>query len=362
MLLAFGEIMLRVAPEGHLRFRQTLPGRVDMSFAGAEANVCAALALWGQPCRYVTALPANAITDALVGVMRGLGIDTGHIVRRDVGRLGVYFVETGANQRSSLVVYDRDHSAISLAAPQEYAFAPALEGANWVHVTGITPSLSENAFLATLELVRLASERGVGVSCDLNFRNKLWRWKPGFNAKQLAQECMTQILPHVKLLVANEEDAGDVLGIHAAGSSIEHGRMNPAAYEQVAREVAGQFPNLSQVAITLRESISADHNNWGAMLFDATADRVCLAPLDTEGTYRPYEIRDIVDRVGAGDAFAAGLLYALHSAEFAQRQRALQFAVAASCLKHSVKGDFSYISVQEITALMSGIASGRVRR
>ncbi|HVA47760.1 MAG TPA: sugar kinase [Pirellulales bacterium] len=362
MFLAFGEIMLRLAPEGHLRFRQVLPGRLDATFAGAEANVCAALAMWGQRCRYVTALPSNPIGEALAAVLRGLGVDTDLIVRREVGRLGVFFVETGANQRSSLVVYDRDHSAISLAAAQEYDFERALEGATWVHVTGITPSLSENAYLATLELVRKAHHRGIHVSCDLNFRNKLWRWKPGFNARQLAHECMTQILPHVKLLVANEEDAGDVLGIHAAGASVEAGRVNPAAYEQVAREIARQFPSLSQVAITLRESISADHNNWGAMLFDVPADRACFAPLDADGGYRPYEIRDIVDRVGAGDAFAAGLLYALHSTEFAAPQQALQFAVAASCLKHSIKGDFSYVSLPEVTTLMSGIASGRVRR
>lgn len=362
MLLAFGEIMLRLAPEGHLRFRQVLPGRLEATFAGAEANVCAALAMWGQRCRYLTALPSNSISESLVAVLRGLGIDTDSIVRRDLGRLGVYFVETGANQRSSLVVYDRDHSAISLAAAQEYDFDRALDGTAWVHVTGITPSLSENANLATLELVQNAHRRGIGVSCDLNFRNKLWRWKPGFNARQLAHECMTQILPHVKLLVANEEDAGDVLGIHAAGASVESGRVNPAAYEQVARDLARQFPNLSQVAITLRESVSADHNNWGAMLFDVGADRACFAPLDSEGGYRPYEIRDIIDRVGAGDAFAAGLLYALNSAEFAPPQQALQFAVAASCLKHSIKGDFSYVSLSEIASLMSGIASGRVRR
>lgn len=362
MFLAFGEIMLRLAPEGHLRFRQALPGRLDATFAGAEANVAAALAMWGQKCRYLTALPANAVSEALVAVLRGLGVETDSIVRRDVGRLGVYFVETGANQRSSLVVYDRDHSAISLAAPDEYNFDRALQGVNWVHLTGITPSLSENAYLATLELARNARERGIGVSCDLNFRNKLWRWKPGFNARQLAHECMTQILPHARVLIANEEDAGDVLGIHAAGAAVEQGRVDTAGYEQVAREIARQFPNLAHVAITLRESISADHNNWGAMLFDVAASRAWLAPFDAQGGYRPYEVRDIVDRVGAGDAFAAGLLYALHSDDFASPQKALQFAVAASCLKHSIKGDFSYVTVPEIVALTSGIASGRVRR
>lgn len=362
MFLAFGEIMLRVAPEGRLRFRQTLPGRVDLTFAGAEANVCAALALWGQPCRYLTALPSNLIADSLLAVLRGLGIDTQFVVHRDVGRLGVYFVETGANQRSSLVVYDRDHSAVSLAGPSEYDFDRALDGVHWVHLSGITPALSESAFLATLELARLAAARGVPVSCDLNFRNKLWRWKPGFQARQLAHECMTQILPHVTLLIANEEDAGDVLGIHAKDTSVEAGRMNYAAFEQVARDAAAMFPNLSRVAITLRESVSADHNNWGGLLLDVEADRVHFAPIDAANLYRPYEIRDIVDRVGAGDAFAAGLLYALHSQDYTDSQRAVQFAAAASCLKHSIKGDFSYVTVPEIVSLMSGVASGRVRR
>lgn len=362
MFLTFGEIMLRVAPEGHLRFRQVLPGRVDLTFAGAEANVCAALALWGQPCRYLTALPSNLITDSLLAVLRGLGIETQFVVHRDVGRLGVYFVETGANQRSSLVVYDRDHSAISLAGPGEYNFEQALDGVHWVHLSGITPSLSENAFQSTLALARQAAARSIGVSCDLNFRNKLWRWKPGFHARQLAHECMTQVLPHVTLLIANEEDAGDVLGIHAKDTSVEAGRMNYAAFEQVAREAAAMFPNLSRVAITLRESVSADHNNWGGLLFDVETNHASFAPIDTQNLYRPYEIRDIVDRVGAGDAFAAGLLYALHSQEYAAPQRAVQFAAAASCLKHSIKGDFSYVTVPEIVSLMSGVTSGRVRR
>lgn len=362
MFVAFGEIMLRIAPEGHLRFRQALPGRVDISFAGAEANVCAALALWGEPCRYITALPVSPIADSLLGVLRGLGIDTTHIVRRDTGRLGIYFVETGANQRGSTVVYDRDHSAISLAAASEYDFAAALAGAKWAHVTGITPALSENAFLATLDFARRADESGLGVSCDLNFRNKLWRWRPGFHAKQLAQECLTRILPHVDLLVANEEDAADVLGIHAEGTAVESGRINAAAYERVARTIVERFPNLSRVAITLRESISASHNNWGAMLFDVATDRAFFAPLNDERQYQPYEIRDIVDRVGAGDAFAAGLLHALHSTDFAAPDRALHFGVAASCLKHSIRSDFNFITRDEVAALVSGVASGRVRR
>ncbi len=362
MFLAFGEIMMRVAPEGRLRFRQAMPGKVDVTFAGGEANVCASLALFGARVRYVTALPKHAIAESLAAVLRGLGIDTGSILWRDAGRLGIYFLETGANQRSSVVLYDRDGSAIALAAPDEYAFPAALDGVTWVHVTGITPALSENAYLATLRLVQLAKERGASVSCDLNFRKKLWRWKAGVKPNQLAGECMSAILNHVDLVVANEEDAADVLGIHAEGTAVEQGRINAAAYEGVARSIIARFPGVSRVGITLRESISADHNNWGGMLFDRQADRAFFAPLNAEGGYQPYEIRDIVDRVGGGDSFAAGLLYALNLKDYAEPAMAIRFAVAASCLKHSVQGDFNYVTRDEVAALLHGAASGRVRR
>ncbi|HPD16815.1 MAG TPA: sugar kinase [Planctomycetota bacterium] len=362
MFLAFGEIMMRVAPEGRLRLRQAMPGKVDITFAGGEANVCASLALFGAGVRYVTALPKHAIAESLVAVLRGLGVDTGSILWRDAGRLGIYFLETGANQRSSVVLYDRDGSAIALAAPDEYDFPAALDGVTWVHITGITPALSENAYLATLRLVQLAKERGASVSCDLNFRKKLWRWRAGATPNQLANECMSTILPCVDLVVANEEDAADVLGIHAKGTSVEQGRINARAYEAVARTIVDEFPNVSRVAITLRESLSADHNNWGGMLFDVEANRAFFAPLDAGGGYQPYEIRDIVDRVGGGDSFAAGLLYALNSKEYAQPAMAIRFAVAASCLKHSIQGDFNLVTRDEVAALLAGAASGRVRR
>jgi 2-dehydro-3-deoxygluconokinase len=362
MFLAFGEIMMRIAPEGSLRFRQAMPGKVEVSFTGAEANVCAMLALLGEKTRFLTALPKGPIVESLLSALRGMGIDTQHVLRREVGRLGVYFVETGANQRSSTVVYDRDHSAVSLAAPEEYDFAAALSGVRWVHGTGITPALGENAFSSTLALVEAAKRRGLSVSCDLNFRNKLWRWKPDVSAKQLAGEAMSRILPHVDLLIANEEDAADVLGIHAEGTSIEAGRIHARAYHRVAQEIAERFPNLSKIAITLRESISADHNNWGAMLMEVPADRVHFAPADEQGAYHPYEIRDIVDRVGAGDAFGGALIHALNSNDFAEPARALHFAVAASCLKHSIRGDFNYVTKEEVAALVAGMASGRVRR
>jgi len=362
MYLTFGEIMMRITPDGFLRFRQCLPGKVNVMFAGGEANVCASLALFGCETRYLTALPDTSVTQSLITVLRGLGIDTSSILMRDEGRLGIYFLETGANQRSSNVIYDRSGSAISLAAPNEYDFDKALDGVHWVHVTGITPSLSENAFLSTLELVKRAKERDATVSCDLNFRKKLWKWKPGKSNKELANESMTQVLPYVDVVIGNEEDAADVLGIHAQDTSVEAGQINAAAYEEVARLIAKQFPNVSRVAITLRESISASHNNWGGMLFDVSADQPFFAPLDENGTYSPYEIRDIVDRVGGGDSFGAGLIYALNSEDYSSPDMAIRFAVAASCLKHSIKGDFNYVTLDEVAALVAGQASGRVRR
>jgi 2-dehydro-3-deoxygluconokinase len=362
MFLAFGEIMLRVTPPGLMRFRQALPGTLECSFGGGEANVCCSLAMLGRKTRYLTALPKHAIAQSLVDSLKGLGIDTDCILRRDEGRLGIYFLEGGANQRGSSVLYDRQQSAVSLAAPQQYDFQAALEGVTRLHVTGITPSLSENAFRSTLELVRLAKSKGVTVSCDLNFRKKLWRWRPGTEPQALARQCMSQILPHVDLVIGNEEDAQKVLGIHAKDTSVEEGRIDPEAYQAVARQVHGLFPNVTQVAVTLRESISASHNNWGAMLFHAGANKTFFAPLDRQGDYRPYEIRSIVDRVGAGDSFAAGLIYALDSDEFADTATAVAFAAAASCLKHSIPGDLNYATLEEIRSLASGQASGRVQR
>lgn len=362
MFLGFGEIMARICPPERLRWRQTLPGKVEVTWGGGEANVCASLALLGQSARFLTALPPQPIAEALVGTLRGLGVDTSHILWRKEGRLGLYFVEAGANQRGSTVHYDRQYSAVSLAGPDEYDFDAALEGIRYVHLTGITPAISESAYRATLAMAQRARQIGVRVSCDLNFRKKLWTWRPGTSAKSLARECMTALLEHVDLVIANEEDASDVLGIHAAATDVSHGRINAQAYEHVAREVVRQFPRVQHVAITLRESLSADHNRWGALLFETAADRAWLAPLGPDGQYQPYDMRDIVDRVGAGDSFAAGLLYGLTAPDLGTPELALQFAVAASCLKHSIQGDFNYSSREEVLALMKGNASGRVQR
>jgi 2-dehydro-3-deoxygluconokinase len=218
------------------------------------------------------------------------------------------------------------------------------------------------AFRSTLALIQTARSRGLSVSCDLNFRNRLWQWRPGVAAKVLAGESMSLILPHVDLVIANEEDAADVLGIHAEDTSVEKGRINADAYRRVARRIADRFPNLSKIAITLRESVSADRNNWGAMLHDTSTNQAYFAPLNEQGEYSTYEIHDIVDRVGAGDAFGGALIHALNSRDFSEPGRALQFAVAASCLKHSIRGDFNYVIRDEVLALVAGMSSGRVRR
>jgi len=362
MFLAFGEIMMRIGPSGHLRFRQCLPGQVEVTFGGGEANVCASLAMLGSRSRYLTALPRNSMAESLVANLRGIGVDTDHILWRDEGRLGIYFVEKGANQRGSSVVYDRSHSAVSLAVPEEYDFDAALDGVEHVHVTGITPAISRQGYEATLELVRRARKKNATVSCDLNFRNKLWNWRPTMEKRQLARECMSGILAFVDLVVANEEDAADVLGIHAAGTDVSAGRIDANAYKEVAKRIATQFAGVSQVAITLRESVSADHNNWGAVLYDSAQDRTYLAPVSDDGQYEPYAIRDIVDRVGGGDSFCAGLLHALASENISGPQNAIIFAVGASCLKHSVEGDINYVSEAEVLALVSGNTSGRVQR
>ncbi len=361
-ILGFGEVMLRLCPPGAQRFRQALPGTLTATFGGGEANVCASVAMMGSPSVYLTALPDHEVAGSFITQMRGLGVDTSPVALKKDSRMGIYFVEAGNNQRASQVIYDRAYSAIALAGPEDYDFEAALQGVDHLHISGITPSLSEAAFQSTLALVKLASARGVRVSCDLNYRKKLWNWHPELKKKALARDCMTRILPYVDLVIANEEDAADVLDIHAENTSITTGEIEASAYEQVARSIIGQFANVRQVAITLRESISASHNNWGAMLFDKKTDRACFAPLDAEGRYAPYEIRDIVDRVGGGDSFAAGLIHALNSDDFAAPELAIRFAVAASCLKHTIQGDFNYVTRQEVIALMEGDASGRVRR
>jgi len=353
--------MGRFAPEGFLRFRQALPGSLELTFAGAEANVAASLALFGADARFVTALPRHAIADACVGTLAGLGVDTSCIVRTKNGRLGLYFLETGANQRPSNVIYDREHSSVSLTPASEYAWDKVLKGAKWLHTTGITPSLSKISADAALEAVRTAKTAGLRVSCDLNFRKKLWNWEPGTEAGVLAERTMRAILPFVDVVIANEEDAADVLGIHAADTDVQSGKVSAEKYPAVARWIAEQFPNVSLVAITLRESLSASHNNWGALLYDVKSDTPHFAPV-RDGNYEPWQIKNIVDRVGGGDSFGAGLIFALNTPELSEPSTAIAFAVAASCLAHSISGDFNYTSRAEAEALMNGSGAGRVVR
>jgi 2-dehydro-3-deoxygluconokinase len=361
-ILGFGEVMLRLCPPEFKRLRQSLPGSLDATFGGGEANVCASLAMLGSNAGYLTALPENPITESFFAQMKGLNVDVSSVVIKENSRMGIYFVETGANQRASSVIYDREFSAVSMTGPEEYDYDKVLTNVKHVHITGITPSLSEKAFHATLELVKEAQKAGAKVSCDLNYRKKLWNWHPEMKKQKLADFCMSQIVQYVDIVIANEEDATDVFGIAAENSSITGGHIDINGYKSVAKQIVEKFPNVSQVAITLRESKSATHNNWGAMLFDAHSNSSVFAPLDKDGNYSPYEIKNIVDRVGGGDSFGAGLIHAIYSDDLPENQDVINFAAAASCLKHSIKGDFNYVTRNEVLSLMGGDASGRVKR
>lgn len=361
-VVTFGEVMLRLAPVETMRLRQVIPGRLESTFGGGELNVAVSVAFQGGVSAYLTASPDNPITDCLVQEMNKLGVDASLIQRVPHGRFGIYFVETGANQRPGTVTYDREGSSISAAGADDYDFDAAFSGATWFHITGITPSISQPAAEAALASVRAAKANGLRVSCDLNFRKKLWRWKPGVGPIELARQTMRDLVRHIDLVIANEEDADMCLGIADAGSNVDAGHIDTQGYANVAREIVAQFPNVSQVAITLRESISASHNNWGAMFYDANSDAAHFAPQADDGNYAPYEIRNIVDRVGAGDSFAGGLIFALITPELSEPATALRYAVAASCLKHSIKGDFNYSTRAEIESLMKGSSSGRVQR
>ena len=358
-VVSFGEIMLRIASLDFLKFRQSLPGHVDVTFAGAEANVAMSLSMFGCQAKFVTALPKHSIADACIGTLRNVGIDTSDILRVDQGRIGIYFVEAGANQRPSSIIYDRAGASIAAADPSIYDWKKIFQGAKWFHFTGITPALSQLSAAATMDAAKAARDMGLTVSCDLNFRKKLWDWAPGTPAKDLAGKVMNGILPYVDVLVGNEEDAEDVLGIKAGDTDVTKGKLDIERYPSVAREIVKKYPNIKKVATTLRESISASHNNWGAMLYDAASDKCHFAP-DLDGQYTPYEIRNIVDRIGGGDSFTAGLIYSF--LEGKSEQESLAFGVAASCLCHSVYGDFNYTTKEEVLTLMKGDASGRVKR
>ena len=353
-LVAFGEIMARLAAPGHQRFQQAMPGGVEVTFAGAEANVAMSIAHLGGKASFVTALPQHAVADACVTSLRAVGVDTRHILRTTTGRLGIYFLESGANQRPGNVIYDRDGSSVAVVPPKDYPWDAIFAGATWFHISGITPAVSKNAAAVALQALREASSRGVRISCDLNFRSKLWAWKPGLKPHELATLAMRELLPFVNVLIGGREDAAAMMGIHASP-----GATDPVL--DVSRQIKALYPQITHVGMTLRKSISATHHNWGGMLYDAAQDETFLAPLNGD-RYQPYAITDIVDRLGGGDAFAAGLIFALSTPELASPQTALNFAVAASCLAHSIPGDFNFSTRAEVESLMAGNTAGRVNR
>ena len=361
-IAGFGEVMLRLCPQGKKRFSQVLPGALDATFGGGEANVCASVALLGGKSRYLTSLPDNPIVRAFAAQLAGLGCDVSRILYSKQGRMGIYYAEHGSNMRGSNVIYDREGSTISLLAPEAYDFEKMLDGVTHLHLSGITPSLTKNAFESTLAVAEQAAKMGITISIDLNYRKKLWNWEPGTAKNELACRCMSQIVPLADIIIGNEEDASDVFGIHAADTAIDKGELNIAGYKEVAGKLSEKFPKAKFIAITLRESISADHNNWGGMLYDCSTKLAHFAPLAADGSYAPYEIRDIVDRFGGGDSFCAGLLFALLSGEYADPADVIRFAVAASALKHTISGDYNFSGRSEVENLMKGSASGRVQR
>lgn len=337
-VITFGELMLRLAPEGYLRFVQA--DRFGATYGGGEANVAVSLANFGMDAAFVTKLPQHEIAQAAVNSLRKYGVDTSGIVRGGE-RIGIYYLEKGASQRPSKVVYDRAGSAIALADNNDFDWDKIFEGADWFHFTGITPALGENVAAVCLTACKKAKERGITVSCDLNYRSKLW-------TREQAGKTMAELCQYVDVCIANEEDAQDVFGICAEATNITGGKVSYEGYHQVAEKLAERF-GFQKVAMTLRTSLSASDNKWAALLYDGTKFYQS----------KEYSIH-ITDRVGGGDSFGGGLIYALLH-DFSG-QEIIEFAVAASCLKHSIEGDYNMVSVEEVMKLAGGDASGRVQR
>lgn len=337
-VVTFGEIMLRLAPNGYYRFFQD--DQLQATFGGGEANVAVSLANYGIASSFVTKLPKHAIGQGAVNSLRYFGVDTDSIVRGG-DRIGIYFLEKGASQRGSVCIYDRAHSAIQEADRSDFDWDKIFEGASWFHFTGITPALGPNLVDICIDACKAAHAKGIKISCDLNYRGKLW-------TREQAREAMTKLCEYVDVCISNEEDAKDVFGIEAEGSDITGGKLNTEGYRSVAKQLADRF-GFEKVAITLRTSISANDNDWQGMLYDGTD--YCLS--------KQYHLH-IVDRVGGGDSFGAGLIYSLLNRY--STQDAIEFAVAASALKHSIEGDFNRVGVDEVKKLAGGDASGRVQR
>lgn len=337
-IITFGELMLRLAPENYLRFVQS--EKYEATFGGAEANVAVSLANYGKDVAFVTRLPSHEIGQAAVNSLRKYGVDTSRIVRGGE-RVGIYYCEKGASQRPSKVIYDRAYSAIAMAKKEEFDWDKIFEGTEWFHFTGITPALSDGVAEICLEACKKAREKGITVSCDLNFRKKLW-------SKEKAGKVMGELCRYIDYCIANEEDAKDVFGIEAGNSDIYGGKLDREGYISVAKQLTERF-SFKGVAITLRESKSANDNDWSGMLYTKS-----------EAHFSKKYSMHIVDRVGGGDSFGGGLIYALTSGF--EPQKAIEFAVAASCLKHSIEGDYNMISVAEVLNLAGGDVSGRVQR
>ena len=336
--VCFGEIMLRLTPNLYDRFVQS--EKFCASFGGGEANVAVSLQNYGIDASFVTKLPTHEIGQMAVNSLRKFGVDTSKISRGGK-RVGIYYLEKGASVRGSKVVYDRANSSISTASKEDFDWNSILDGADWFHFTGITPALGDNVAEITLEAVKAAKEKGITVSCDLNYRKKLW-------SKEKAREVMATLMPYVDVCIANEEDADDVFGIKAEGTDVNAGKLNHEGYKSVAKQLADRF-GFKYVAITLRESISANDNNWGAMLYDGT-----------DYFFSNKYMLHIVDRVGGGDSFGGGLIYSMLTGK--SSQDIIEYAVAASALKHTIEGDMNLVSVSEVEALVKNGGSGRVQR
>lgn len=337
-VVTFGEIMLRLAPEGYYRFVQA--DSFGATYGGGEANVAVSLANFGFDVKFVTKLPKHEIGQAAVNSLRRYGVDTSSITRGG-NRVGIYFLEKGASQRASKVIYDRAGSSIAEASLEDFNWKEIFQGVEWFHFTGITPALNDDVAVICLEACKAAKEAGITISCDLNYRNKLW-------SKEKAGQVMAQLCEYVDVCIANEEDAADVFGIKAQNTDVTSGSINHEGYKDVAKQLANRF-KFSKVAITLRESLSANDNRWSGMLYDGK-------DFYFSKTYNVH----IVDRVGGGDSFGAGLIAA--SLNGYNTKDTIEFAVAASCLKHSIEGDFNQVSVAEVEKLAGGDASGRVQR
>ncbi len=336
-VVTLGELMLRLQPDNYLRFVQC--DHLEATFGGGEANVCVSLANYGVDAAFVSKMPKQEIGQAALNSLRRYGVDTSNIVRGG-DRLGIYFLEKGASQRASKVIYDRANSAFALSNPNEYDWDKILEGVNWFHFSGITPALGDNVAEITRQALIACKKHGVTVSCDLNYRNKLW-------SKEKAREVMSEFMQYVDVLIGNEDDANDVFGIKAEGTDTVSGKVNKDGYISVAKQLKDKF-GFKLVCTTMRTSISASDNKWCGMLYDGNAY-----------ISKEYNLR-IVDRVGGGDSFAGGLIYALLNKY--QPQQAIEFAIAASALKHSIEGDYNLVSVDEVTKLAGGDGSGRVQR